>query len=189
MSDCGAMSLLLLYAHPASHRSRLNRRLLKDVADLPSVRVHDLYEEYPDFHIEVRREQALLLEHDTIVFQHPFYWYSVPALLKQWMDLVLKHGWAYGEGGTALRGKRWLTAVTTGGPEGAYQSEGTNRYTMRQLLAPIEQTAQLCGMAFLDPFITHGAHRLTDEALSNQAKAYRQRLSSLLVQGTSNEQR
>ena len=147
---------------------------------MPLVHVHDLYEEYPDFQIEVRREQSLLVAHDAVVMQHPFYWYSVPALLKQWMDLVLRHGWAYGEGGTALQGKRWLTAVTTGGPEAAYQAEGSNRFTMRQLLSPIEQTAQLCGMKFMEPFITHNAHRLTEEALNFQAKAYRQQLESLL---------
>ncbi|MDX2019962.1 MAG: NAD(P)H-dependent oxidoreductase [Deltaproteobacteria bacterium] len=176
------MSLLILYAHPASHRSRLNRRLLAEALSVPGVLVHDLYEEYPDFHIEVRREQELLVAHDTVVFQHPFYWYSVPALLKQWMDLVLKHGWAYGKGGTALQGKRWLTAVTTGGPEAAYQEEGANRFTMRQLLAPLEQTARLCGMEFLEPFITHAAHRISDADLEAQAHAYRKLLASLLAE-------
>jgi hypothetical protein len=67
-----------------------------------AVDISDLYEEYPDFYINVKREQQLLIEHDIIVFQHPFYWYSSPAILKQWEDLVLEFGFAYGPGGTKL---------------------------------------------------------------------------------------
>ena len=67
---------------------------------------HDLYEAYPDFHIDVEREKALLEEYPRIVWQHPFYWYSTPSLMKEWFDTVLQYGWAYGKGASAL-------AVTT----------------------------------------------------------------------------
>jgi putative NADPH-quinone reductase len=97
--------VLILFAHPALERSRVNRVLIRDLDQLDGVTFHDLYEAYPDFDVDVAREQALLLEHDTIVLQHPFYWYSTPALIKQWEDLVLQHGWAYGHEGNALRGK------------------------------------------------------------------------------------
>ena len=165
--------VLILFAHPALEKSRVNRRLAVAVSDLPGVTFHDLYEAYPDFDVDVAREQHLLVNHDVLVVQHPFYWYSTPALVKQWEDLVLEHGWAYGSGGTALRGKRWLSAVTTGGREAAYQEGGTNRFTIRQLLAPLEQTAHLCGMAFLPPFVVHGTHRLADDDLTRAAGEYR----------------
>ncbi len=165
--------VLVLFAHPAFENSRVNRHLAAAVRDLPGVTFHDLYEAYPDFDVDVRREQALLLEHDTLVLQHPFYWYSTPALVKQWEDLVLEHGWAYGTGGHALRGKRWLSAITTGGREEAYQPDGHNRFTMRQLLAPIEQTAHLCGMTFLPPFVVHGTHRLDATQIAEAARDYR----------------
>lgn len=165
--------VLVLIAHPAFENSRVNRHLAAAVRDLPGVTFHDLYEAYPDFDVDVRREQALLLEHDTLVLQHPFYWYSTPALVKQWEDLVLEHGWAYGTGGHALRGKRWLSAITTGGREEAYQPDGHNRFTMRQLLAPIEQTAHLCGMTFLPPFVVHGTHRLDATQIAEAARDYR----------------
>ena len=64
--------------------------------------------------IDVRAEQELLVSHDVIVSQHPFYWYSSPALLKEWQDLVLEHGWAYGRGGTKLTGKILFNAITAG---------------------------------------------------------------------------
>ena len=84
--------LLILFAHPALHKSRVNQLLLSSVESLSGVTINDLYESYPTFHVNVAREQALLLEHDVIIFQHPFYWYSSPAILKQWQDLVLEYG-------------------------------------------------------------------------------------------------
>lgn len=143
------------------------------------VTVNDLYQNYPDFDIDVGREQALLTDHDVVVLQHPFYWYSTPAILKEWQDLVLEHGWAYGHDGHALDGKRMLTAVTTGAVEKAYEKGGSNRFTMRQLLAPIEQTARLCGMAYLPPFVVHGTHALGEDAIDRHAADYRRLLEGL----------
>ena len=65
--------------------------------------------------IDVEAEQRALAASRLVVWQHPIYWYSVPALLKLWFDKVLAYGWAYGEGGTALRGKHCLWVATTGG--------------------------------------------------------------------------
>ena len=82
--------VLILYAHPMPRKSRANRALAEAVRGLEGVTFHDLYEAYPDFFIDVAREKALLVEHDVIVLQHPFYWYSAPALVKEWLDLVLE---------------------------------------------------------------------------------------------------
>jgi glutathione-regulated potassium-efflux system ancillary protein KefG len=193
-------SVLILFAHPALEKSRVNRHLMRAAEGIPGVTFHDLYEEYPDFQIDVAREQELLRTHDVIVMQHPFYWYSCPSLLKEWMDLVLEHGFAYGAEGKALRGKTLMNAVTTGGPREAYEHEGYNRFTMRELLSPFDQTAHLCGMRYLAPFVVHrsltiGGHedaaphvsqwRWTIEALVNQdldlaAASLAQRLNDLL---------
>ena len=172
--------VLVLFAHPVLERSRVNRRLVAAIRDLEGVTLRDLYEDYPTLAIDVEREQRDLLAHDVIVFQHPFYWYSVPALLKEWQDLVLEHGWAYGAGGTHLRGKITLNVVTTGGPESAYQKGGYNRFTVRELLAPWDQTAHLCGMRYLAPFVVHAALRVAsaDELVPHQ-RAYRRLLEAL----------
>jgi glutathione-regulated potassium-efflux system ancillary protein KefG len=155
--------VLILYAHPAPHKSRINRHLIASVKGLNNVTVNDLYEEYPTFDIDVQREQELLLTHDIIVFQHPFYWYSSPAILKEWEDLVLEYGFAYGAGGTRLHGKLFLTAITTGAPQEAYRRLGFNFFTIRELLAPFEQSAKFCGMRYLPPFVVHEALRRTEE--------------------------
>ena len=175
-------NVLILFAHPSFQTSRVNRALVKAVRDISGVTFHDLYEEYPDFFIDVRREQELLMRHEVVVFQHPFYWYSCPALLKEWQDVVLEHGFAYGEKGIALRGKSFLSAITTGGPSEAYSAGGYNNFSIRQLLVPFEQTANLCGMKFLEPHVVHGTHKLVDESdLAAVAEGYRRRIKGLLV--------
>ncbi len=171
--------ILVLFAHPALEKSRVNRVLAEGIRDLDGVTFRDLYEDYPEFDIDVRREQGLLEAHDVVVLQHPFFWYSTPAILKQWQDLVLEHGWAYGRSGTALRGKKVLSVITTGGREVAYQKDGYNRFTMRELLAPIEQTAYLCGMDYLPPFVVHGTHGMTPPEMDGHARDYRRALEAL----------
>ncbi|HWU88402.1 MAG TPA: NAD(P)H-dependent oxidoreductase [Kofleriaceae bacterium] len=172
--------VLVLFAHPVLERSRVNRRMLGAIRDLEGVTIHDLYEAYPTLGIDVAREQELLLEHDVFVFQHPFYWYSTPAILKEWQDLVLEHGWAYGEGGTKLRGKITFNAISTGGPATAYRRDGYNRFTVRELIAPYEQTAHLCGMRFLAPFVVHAAlHVVGDDDLGARRDGYRRLIEAL----------
>jgi glutathione-regulated potassium-efflux system ancillary protein KefG len=172
--------VLILFAHPVLERSRVNRRLLATAREITGVTIHDLYEAYPTLDIDVPREQRLLVDHDVIVFQHPFYWYSAPAILKEWQDLVLEHGWAYGQGGSHLRGKLTLNAISTGGPESAYHRNGYNRFTIRELLAPWDQTAHLCGMRYLGPFTVHAALRVAgDLDVEAHRVAYRTLLEAL----------
>lgn len=154
--------ILILFAHPALEKSRINRQLIKAIRAMDSITIHDLYEEYPNLHINVKFEQELLLTHDIIIFQHPFYWYSSPAILKEWQDLVLEHDFAYGHYGTALQGKKFISVITTGGSEEAYCRQGHNYFTIRELLAPFEQTARLCGMEYLPPFVIYGTHQLRE---------------------------
>jgi glutathione-regulated potassium-efflux system ancillary protein KefG len=165
--------ILVLFAHPYPHLSRVNRTMADAVRDLAHVTFHDLYERYPDFFIDVKQEQALLSGHDVVVMQHPFYWYSCPSLLKEWMDSVLEYGWAYGTGGNALHGKELAQAVSTGGPDDAYSSEGYNRITMTELLRPFERSAALCGMTYRAPFLLQGARLKKAEEVAAHAAAYR----------------
>ncbi len=171
--------VLILFAHPALEKSRVHRRLLREVPGLTGITFNDLYEHYPDFNIDVPREQALLLEHDLLILQHPMFWYSTPAILKQWLDLVLEHGWAYGSQGNMLHGKRVLSLVTTGGGAMAYQHEGYNRFTMREFLLPVEQSFRLCKMVVLPPYMIHGTHQMTLASIEQIAVQYRRLLELL----------
>ena len=82
--------ILILFAHPAQEKSEVNVPLIEAAQKLDHVTVVDLYGEYPKFRINIEREQQRLIEHDVIVFKFPFYWYSTPAILKEWQDLVLE---------------------------------------------------------------------------------------------------
>lgn len=171
--------VLVLFCHPVRDRSRVNLAMADAARGLQGVTVHDLYEAYPELRIDVPFEQELLLRHEAIVFQHPFYWYSTPALLKEWQDHVLAFGWAYGRGGDRLRGKRLLSAISTGGPETSYRTDGLHGTTVRALLAPIAQTARLCGMRYLEPFVAYGAHRLEPPEIDEIARRYAAALQAL----------
>lgn len=171
--------VLVLYAHPSHDRSRANRMLRAAIEGLEGVTLHDLYETYPDFFVDVRREQRLAEGHDVLVFQHPMYWYSAPALLKEWQDAVLELGWAYGEGGERLHGKHFMQALTTGGHASSYRHGGHAHFEIAELLRPFEQMAHYCGMRCLPPFVTYAARLVDEGELAAQAARYRARIAAL----------
>lgn len=172
--------VLLLYAHPESQNSVANRILLRPAQHLEHVTVHDLYAHYPDFFIDIHYEQQLLCRHQIIVFQHPLYTYSCPALLKEWLDRVLSRGFSSGVDGNALAGKFWRSVITTGETEAAYSTDGDNRYPLEDILRPFELTAAMCRMHWLKPMIVYWARRQKPEFLMGQAKSYAAWLSDPL---------
>jgi len=171
--------VLVIVAHPAMEQSRANRTLMRAARDAGQrVRVRDLYALYPDYLIDVDAEQAQLGTSQLVVWQHPIQWYATPPLMKLWIDEVLSFGWAYGPGGSALRGKDLWLVASTGGPQDSYRPDSYNRYFFDAFLPPYEQTAALCGMRFLPPLMLHGAHRASDAEIAEHAAVYRQRLAS-----------
>lgn len=171
-------NILVLYAHPAANLSRVNRRMVEATHAMPNVTVHDLYEAYPDFDIDLTREQSMLADADLVVFQHPIQWYGMPALMKEWVDLVLEHGWAYGHGGTALHGKDYLLAVTSGGPQVSNPADGQHGHPYSVFLPPFRHMAELCGMRWNTPMIFHDARQADVDAVEAHAQAYRQHLEA-----------
>jgi glutathione-regulated potassium-efflux system ancillary protein KefG len=168
------MKILVLFAHPKMSESVAQREMLSRIQNLDGVTIHDLYAAYPDFAVDVDYEQALLQAHDVIIFQHPFYWYSAPSIIKEWLDLVLEHDWAYGAKGNKLHGKFMMQAISTGGPENFYTKHGKNRFEIRELLSPFNQSAYLCGMGWLEPFTLFVGRRISKDDLSQRAEDYRE---------------
>ena len=66
-----------------------------------------------------------------------------------------------------------------GGPASAYRSEGYNRFTIRELLSPYDQTANLCGMRFLAPFVAHSALRTATARVDTHLASYRRLVEAL----------
>ena len=178
--------ILIISGHPDLQQSWTNRLIIdtleQEVSDL---NVRRLDQRYPDFNIDVASEQQALLDAEIVVLQFPFYWYSVPALLKQWIDKVFTFNFAYGPEGDKLKGKQFLLSVTVGGPQEAYQPLGYNHFTIEQLLRPLQQTAYLAGMIFQPPLISHrmvyipGVYN-TQEEVEARAREHTTRLISTL---------
>lgn len=171
--------VLVLFAHPKFEHSDANQALIQAIKGLKNVQIRDLYQLYPDFNINIQVEQEVLFEYEVIIWQHPIYWYSCPPLLKQWIDLVLEHGWAYGNGGIFLKNKYIFNAFTSGGSKDVYSASGKNRYTIEEFLRPFEQTAYLCNMRYLPPFHLGGTHRITESELLLKASEYKELILSL----------
>jgi glutathione-regulated potassium-efflux system ancillary protein KefF len=169
--------ILVVAAHPQLDHSRVTRSLMQAARTAGAqVAVRDLYALYPDYFIDVAAEQAALADARIVVWLHPVHWYSMPPLLKLWLDEVFAFGWAYGQGSCALAGKDLWLVASTGGPDASYRPDGYNRYFFDAFLHPYEQTAALVGMRWLPPLVQHGAHRIDDSTLAAHAKLFAERL-------------
>ncbi|MGW4243203.1 NAD(P)H-dependent oxidoreductase [Nocardia sp. NPDC004722] len=140
---------------------------------------------------DVRAEQEKLLWADTVIFQFPLWWYTMPAILKGWVDRVFTYNFAYGVGehndvqygerfgeGT-LVGRRALLSVTVGGPESHYTARGING-PIDDLLFPIQHgILYYPGIEVLPPFVLYRTDRMTAEDFPDVAKAWEQRLLTL----------
>ncbi len=172
--------LIVYYAHPGHKHSHVNRYMARAAGRVTGITFVDLYRDYPRFDIDVNAEQRRLLEHDVVLFQFPVFWYSTPSIIKEWEDLVLEHGFAYGSGGDALAGKQMMLAVTAAGPRDAYTHEGYQRYDLRTFLTPLEQTAHLCKMHFPAPYVLYSALKAPSAgAVDPHVEGYRQLLEAI----------
>jgi putative NADPH-quinone reductase len=150
--------VLVISGHPDLDKSLANRTILADLQDVPglSIAIRRLDRLYPDFQIDVAAEQTALVAADSIVWQFPFHWYALPALMKKWVDDVLVHGFAFGSGGDKLRGKKLILSFTTGAGAEAYDHGQPMNYTVEEFLPPLRQTALLCGMDYQSPVSSNG---------------------------------
>jgi glutathione-regulated potassium-efflux system ancillary protein KefG len=180
--------ILVLFAHLDLRRSRINRAMLEAISDLDHVEVHDLLELYPDFFIDVDKERRALVAADLLVLQHPLYWYSAPAILKHWQDMVLERGFAYGPGGTALHGKAMLQAVSTGGAVESYRPDGAHGAPLATYLYPFQQMARFVGMNPLPPLAFQGGLTATDAQIAAHATRYRALLAGFRPGSAANPQ-
>ncbi len=173
-------SVIVYYAHPGHQFSQVNRAMARVAAGVERITFVDLYAEYPRFEIDVDCEQTRLLDHDVVLLQFPMFWYSTPSLIKEWQDLVLEHGFAYGSGGDKLTGKRMQLAISAAGPEDAYTDNGYQNFPLRTFLTPLEQTARLCKMEFVAPYVLYGSLRApANGLLEEHLSGYRRLIEAL----------
>ncbi|MCG6503677.1 NAD(P)H-dependent oxidoreductase [Kingella sp. SNUBH-2017] len=163
---------LVILAHPDFARSVANKAVLAHLqAVLPDIEVRDLASLYPDYRIDAAAEQQALLRHQTVVFQYPFYWYNMPAILKQYFDSVFTYGFAYGRDGDKLKGRNFVPSFTVGSPEEDYRADGLAHFRVLEFCKNLEQTAYYTQMRYIDPFYFHGTSPALYSREEVQAKA------------------
>lgn len=155
--------VLVISGHPNLSQSVANKTIIEQLeSGLNSVEIRKLDMLYSNKQIDVAAEQQALLSAELIVWQFPFYWYSMPALMKQWLDDVFLHGFAHGS--TAkLGGKKLIISISTGAPEVAYQENSVMKHTMEQLLAPFESIAALCKLDLQKILYLNGVSYVTHQ--------------------------
>ena len=150
--------LIVYYAHPGHKFSHANAEMARVASEVTDITYVDLYRDYPRFDIDADVEQRL----------------------KEWQDLVLEHGFAYGSGGDRLEGKRLMLAITAAGPEEAYSPGGFQHYAIRDFLRPLEQTARLCGMHFPAPYVLFGSLKApSDGRMERHVEGYQKLLCAI----------
>ncbi|MBD0402757.1 NAD(P)H-dependent oxidoreductase [Flammeovirga sp. EKP202] len=151
------MKTLMIVAHPNLDNSIANKYISSSIQDkVKEIEVREIFKLYPDYKIDIEAEHEALLKADTVIFQYPFYWYNMPAILKLWFDEVFSFNFAYGPEGDKLKGKNFLLSFTVGGPSDAYSPLGYNHFRIEDFLKPMEQSAYMAQMNYLDPIYVHG---------------------------------
>ncbi|WP_086931269.1 NAD(P)H-dependent oxidoreductase [Agarilytica rhodophyticola] len=166
------MKILVNVFHPNIEASSVNATWVEVLRKYRDVTLNLQYTNYPNWQFDVVREQRLLSEHELIVFQFPFLWYSMPPLMKKWVDDILTYEWAYGIGGEALKGKSVVLAISTGCSGQSYQAGGENNYSMSEFLKPIQQTVELTQMNYLPPFVFYSALEASQRDIDQSAEDY-----------------
>lgn len=149
--------VLVISGHPDLKNSTANITILNELAQiLPSVEIRKLDELYPTYQFDVAAEQAALEKADVIIFQFPFHWYSVPGILKLYIDKIFLHSWAYGSKGKALVGKKIIFSTTIGAPEKSYKKDKEFKHEPPEFAYFLEQFAALCNLEFAPIIYTCG---------------------------------
>ncbi|MDF2884409.1 MAG: putative NADPH-quinone reductase [Clostridiaceae bacterium] len=168
------MKTLVILAHPNIADSKVNKRWKQELLQYSDeITIHEIYKEYPDWSIDILKEQKLIEAYDTIIFQFPLYWYSYPPLLKKWLDDVFTHGWAYGSKGKKLKGKKLGIAMSIGDKEENYLPTGSVNFTVDEVIVPFKASAVHVGAIVLPYFATFGvSFKTSDEDINQSAKDY-----------------
>ncbi|NDV86331.1 flavodoxin family protein [Aurantimonas aggregata] len=140
---------------------------------------------------DVKLAQERLLEADALILAFPLWWFSMPAILKGWIDRVYAYGFAYGVGEHSdtrwgdrygegrLAGKRAMLLVTVGGWASHYGPRGING-PMEDLLFPIQHGVLFYpGYDVLPPFVVYRADRMDETGFEVTSEDLRERMRNV----------
>lgn len=164
-----------------------DRRNFRSVADASYYKqsVEEKHAHKTDsFAPDIAAEMDKLFACDALIFQFPLWWFSVPAILKGWVDRVFASGRVYGGGkwynhGTMV-GKRAMCALTTGGSLDIYAPDGLNGDLHEQILFHINHGMfAFTGFTVVKPFVVPGPAGMTPEQREQALAAYADAVAKL----------
>ena len=178
------MKVLIVYTHPV--KASFNRAILEAVKESlleagHEIRVADLYaekfqpamteEDFAQFDdrpmpAEIQKEQKRVEWSDAIIFIFPFWWWSLPAMLKGWIDRVMSYGWAWVDPSDPdsgyLKSRKVLILTTAGASAGQLAKRGYDTAFHTQLNVGI---CEYCGFRDVTTRMFHEVHQNTPETL------------------------
>ena len=157
--------VLMILAHPDFEKSLANKHIKNKLVQENNVEIRHLNELYPNHKIDVQTEQEALKKADVIIFQYPLFWYSVPSILKEWIDSVFTYGFAFGKGNYQLEGKKIIVSFTTGSSSKDYPED-----VVEKIVFPFKGLANFCKMNYLTTIYSHEIANYSDEAKEKSVK-------------------
>lgn len=151
---------LVLFAHPYFEHSTTNVELIKAYQNNPNVIFRDLYEDYPDFHIQPFRERKRIVDFDRIIFHYPMIWFGMPPLLKLWLEEVFDMKWLNEGFPNPLAGKECAIVVTVGGNEESYSKNGRYKVSLTDLTLGLKLSIESNDMLLKDELYIYQADDL-----------------------------
>ena len=164
---------MVLFAHPYFEHSTTNVELIKAYQNNPNIVFRDLYEDYPDFHIQPFRERKRIVDFDRIIFHYPMIWFGMPPLLKLWLEEVFDMKWLNEGFPNPLAGKECAIVVTVGGSEESYSATGRYKVALADLTLGLKLSIESNDMLLKDELYIYQADDLKVyeiKLLTNQLK-------------------
>ena len=159
-------------------------RLVDAIRDLDGVTVHDLYEAYPTSTSTCSASSSCCSSTTSSSSSTRSTGTARPRSSRSGRTSCSSTAGPTAPGGTrAARQDHAATRSPPAAPSRRTSKGGYNRFTMRELLAPCDQTAHLCGMRFLAPFVVHAAPPLGRRRTSRRGRASYRRLIEALRDG------
>ena len=146
--------VLLILSHPFYDKSLANKAVVDKLKELiPKMEISHLEKLYPDYKIDIKKEQDKLKAADSIILEFPMFWYNAPSMMRKYFEDVLAHGFAYGGSGTALKGKKLIVSMTMGAPDEVYKDKMSAENVVGTGMGAL---AKLCNLKYEGTFATPG---------------------------------
>ena len=167
---------LVIFAHPYFEYSTSNVELVKIYEGVENLVFKDLYEEYPDFHIQSFKERKIIRDYERLIFHFPLIWFSIPPLLKLWIDEVFDMTWTT-EKNHPLQNKDAIIIVTVGGKAEHYTPQGMYETTIDELLRSLTLSLKVNQIEVKELIAVHNSDDLTKEELTQISEKIKRTLN------------